>query len=208
MNAQAPSHRATVLTLVTAALLLISTSAHAVFYTPQQNWQITGTGDYTVSSATFNGNAGVANTLTMVGPNSLSGNVGQLNVQTIPANQTLLSGSIYFDWEYAATDSRGNHDRAGYFLIQNGVTTTTELVRNAGGVHTFGSVTAGTINVQAGDTFGFWINSTDNKGGAPTFTITNFNAPLAAVPEASAFLTLAFAGLVVVGIARRRKAAR
>jgi hypothetical protein len=218
MNAQAPSHRATVLTLVTAALLLISTSAHAVFYTPYDNWSSTTPNTYgtpgTGSSATFYSslspltpaNSGVASYMRIIGYNG--GTEGQLSLVSLPM---YAAGTVSFDWSYTTPDTRASYDEAGYFILHSGQTTPPpsqehELARNNNPSQASGVPVS--FSVAAGDRLGFWVYTKDGTGGAPTFTISNFSGPLAAVPEASAYLTLAFAGLVVAGIARRRKAAR
>jgi hypothetical protein len=214
MNAQAPSHRATILALAMTALLLISATAHAVFYTPYDNWSTTTSGsvesskvDPTMHNYFPGGNDGVAGSMQIVGFNNLSGLEGQLNLVSLPM---YAAGTISFTWSYTTADlgpGRPPKDSAGYFIIHNGVTgSMNELARNNNPSQVSGVPV--TFSIDAGDRLGFWVYTKDNIGGAPTFTISNFSGPLAAVPEASAYLTLAFAGLVVAGIARRRKAAR
>jgi hypothetical protein len=216
MNAQAPSQRATVLTLVTAALLLISTSAHAVFYTPYQNWTASvtkdpnsGTGSGTaqpIANYFPGGNSGVSSSMTILGLDNLTGLEGTLNLISQPM---YAAGTVSFTWSYTTPDTgngRESFDKAGYFIISGNSTTATQVARNNNPSQNSSSPV--NLNVAAGDRIGFYIYTRDNTGGAPTFTISAFSGPLAAVPEASAYLTLAFAGLVVAGIARRRKAAR
>jgi hypothetical protein len=216
MNAQAPSHRATVLTLVTAALLLISISAHAAFLTPDANWTLSYEG---AAPASYNGGASGAATfnngydqdtstsLAIVGPNNLSfSGASRMLVTSRPLWQEALTGPFVFDWTKNTADNRGSaQDQFGYFIIRNGVTTYSPLGDNVS-TPNFGTTTVS--GLLPNDRFGFFVYSKDNDKGALTFTITSFSGPLSAVPEASAYLTLAFAGLIVAGIARRRKAAR
>lgn len=153
------------------------------------------------------GNAASANTMQIVGFNNNSGLQGQLNLVSLP---TYAAGTVSFNWSYTTTDlgsGRPSYDTAGYFIIHNGVQgPLVELARNNNPSQVSGVPVS--FSIAAGDRLGFYVFTRDNKQGAPTFTISGFSGPLAAVPEASAYLTLAFAGLVVAGIARRRKAAR
>jgi hypothetical protein len=221
MNAQAPSRRATILALATTALLLILNSTHAAFLTPDANWSISYDGivlPYPLSpvnggpsgTATFNNgyDQDTSTSLQLVGPNNATylHQATRLLVTSRPLQGgDMIPASFTFDWTKSTADNRGSaQDQFGYFIIHNNTTTYSTLGDNVSTPNLGSTAVSG---LQVGDRFGFFVYSKDNDKGALTFTISNFNGALAAVPEASAFLTLAFSAIVVGGMAWRRRSA-
>jgi hypothetical protein len=153
--------------------------------------QFTGYYAHPWTFATTNPNSdaswsGTTTSLTITGHNAGSG--GDTASYTITAP---LSGMVTFDWGYSSTDT-GDWDRGGYMI--NGVKTVLANNANQG-------TGSGSFMVNAGDIFGFYVESVDGGFGPGILTITNFAAP---VPEPA---TLAVVGLGLAAVARRRRKA-
>jgi hypothetical protein len=102
-------------------------------------------------------------------------------------------GIMTFDWSYFSTDDP-SFDSAGYIL--NGVET--QLADTSG---EFGTGVA--VGINAGDTFGWYVDTTDNLFGPGVLTVDAAFTP--SVPEP---ITLALFGAGLSGIValrRRRK---
>lgn len=87
------------------------------------------------------------------------------------------AATLQFDWRYFTLDDiLGPWDRAGYRVNTSRV----ELARNDS-TNLNGRVN---VNVNAGDTFAFWVRTEDNLLAAGELTITNFVAgPLSSPPN-------------------------
>jgi hypothetical protein len=120
---------------------------------------------------------GAPTSITILGSDNGSGLPGDTDF-TIPVP---ASGTISFDWDYLTNDSGGPFfDVFGYLL--NG--TFVQLTDDLGGLSQSGTTS---VPVNAGDVFGFRVNSFDNDFGPAQATISNFDGPGAtngpAIPE-------------------------
>lgn len=131
-------------------------------------------GSWTFSSNPPGGaNSGSVNTALAPGSITLTGVDGPFAGPPLGASDTdytitaVASGTVTFDWNYSGLDA--NPKDEGYYLL-NGAPTF--LANNSGG--------SGTISfaVNAGDTFGFRVHSTDSKKEAGVLAVSNFSAPL------------------------------
>lgn len=107
------------------------------------------------------------------------------------------AATISFDWVYTTADSDLLADAAGYVL--NGVfyslNSTTSSTSSG---HT-------TVSVEAGDTFGWYVSSTDELGGRATLALTNVTlSSVSAVPEPAPLAGM-IGGLAVLGLVARRR---
>ena len=106
------------------------------------------------------------------------------------------SGTVSFDWVFTTVDEASFFDPFGYTV--NGVFTqlTSDPVENQSG--------NASVNLNAGDVFGFRANTIDNIFGRSTTVISNFAAP---VPEPATLVV--FGGIALAGALgyRRRKVA-
>ncbi len=166
------------------------------------------------ASASFTGYYDVANWATTYVPDPNNGSVDTTNAPASvtligPSNLTIFSyvdftipvaGSqtISFDWEYESLDTASNDDPTfdpfGYLL--NGLFK--QLTIDGGPSTQLGSVS---VQVSAGDTFGFEQQSLDGLDGPGITVISDFTA----VPE-PATLGLLGIGLAAFGARRRCKA--
>ncbi|MGH7025663.1 MAG: PEPxxWA-CTERM sorting domain-containing protein [Caulobacteraceae bacterium] len=105
-----------------------------------------------------------------------------------------------FDWSYTTYDCCGSYwDPGGYIL--NGVETQLNPVLASGADEGATYTGSFTIALNAGDTFGFYIDSSDSEDGASTIS---FYGP-SGVPEPATWALL-LAGFGLAGAALRRKA--
>lgn len=128
--------------------------------------------------------------LTLTGGNDGSGNPGSTTFLILAA----ASGLWTFDWSYSTLDFAG-FDRGGYSI--NSVFT---LLGDFDGAS--GSIS---LSLNAGDLFGFRMETDDNTGEPGVLTISNFEAPGgggAPIPEPSSWL-LGVAGLAALGALER-----
>ena len=143
--------------------------------TIQANSQTNFTGAYDIQNWTFtnvnaDGNVNTTNapnSISLTGGDNQSNTMGDTNyIVTTPA-----AGTISFNWAYSTTDG-SNYDFPNIITSVNGVKTLFP------GYDFYGSqIQSGIIslNVNAGEQFGFNFTTTDNIGNAATITISNFN---------------------------------
>ena len=174
--------------LATVALCATSSVAHAAFDGDYalDNWTLTTGGDGSVSPS-----SGSASSITLTGNSSPDPGFTDYTVGVT------ASGTLSFDWTYSSTDL-ATFDTGGYVL--NGARTDLALG--------FPSAIAMTVSiaVNAGDIFGFYVESFDGIGDPGILTVNNFNAPPAVVPvPAAAWLFGSALGLF--GLSSRRRQA-
>ena len=148
-----------------AALLVDSGSVQALtvqngfdgYYNPD-NWTLSE-----------NGGDGSVNTAEAPGSISITGSDrdegSEISVNTDYTIAAAASGSINFSWAFTTTDIVLTADGFGYLIGPNFV----ELTNMPGS----GSIS---INVTAGETFGFRVFSTDDKGDPGIAMISSFSA--------------------------------
>ena len=135
---------------------------------------------------------------TITGSDNNSGENTSFYVQTFGASET-----ITFTWQYASLDTESTaFDTAG-FVVDNDET---QLSVN-GPAFTPSSGTW-TLTVDAGQTFGFYVNSIDSFGGAGLLAINEtLVPPPPAIPEPQAPASM-LAGLVALFAATRARPTR
>ena len=98
--------------------------------------------------------------------------------------------TVNFDWSYTTFDTAGSYwDPAGYVL--NGVYTQLSTNGDTSGTRS--------VNLLAGDTFGFYVYSVDSVAGRGELYVN-----MAPTPEPSSLLLLSSGLLGMAGIVRRR----
>ncbi|MBZ5725621.1 MAG: hypothetical protein LAP87_11555 [Acidobacteriia bacterium] len=171
-----------------------------------------------------------ADSVTLNGPDALGVN-GDLNSQFSSAIvwSTTISaaGTIAFHFDYSTSDFSPSVDQAGVWVTSfagandpNGFLTFSDGVQPPAGFFPLLSSGIGDFNqsgtfsvaVSPGDTFGFFMNSIDNLGGAASLIITGVDftaAPPAGgggtVPEPGTALLL-IPGVAVLAVRLRRRA--
>lgn len=104
--------------------------------------------------------------------------------------------TVNFDWSYTTFDSDGSvWDPAGYLL--NGVYTQLSTNGDIGGQFDTSGTTS--VNLLAGDTFGFYVYSADSVAGRGELDVN-----MAPTPEPSSLLLLGSGLLGLAGVVRRR----
>jgi hypothetical protein len=169
--------------------LALSTPAHALGFTgayAPANFTVTNSNSFTSGSLD---SANAPASITLIGSDTDEATFGRTSYTTIATEQSTIS----FNWLYNTADPGGPsgisfYDRFGY--IVNGVRT--QLT-----VDTLGSSQTGStsFNVLGGQTFGFYIQTEDNLGGAATATISNFNATPVPTPAAIPAVLMGMAGM-------------
>lgn len=205
--------RAVLLYAISAAGLLgFSLPASAAFsgyYGVPGSWTLTnscaspsecGTGTYT---------SGAPASVTVIGSDVIG--AGAADPFSSRTSFTIIAGGaglVHFDWSYVTLDEGDPFsippipgaffDPAGYML--NG--TPVRLTDTAGAASQGGSLD---FSVVAGDVFGFYVESIDNRGGAAMITISNFRAPLPPPGPLPEPYSIALLALGLVGVAASRK---
>ncbi len=96
-------------------------------------------------------------------------------VELFTAQLQTASGDVMFDWSYITTDTLGPLFDPLVYTVNGTPTQLTNIFNTAqSGLATFA--------VNAGDTFGFGINTLGNTFGGATAVISNFHAPEPVVP--------------------------
>lgn len=141
--------------------------------------------------------AGSTPTFTLVGSDGFEYSFPNV----VKYTDTFLSDTtLSFDWSYATLDVRGTtFDKAGYVL--NNTFTQLSTDGQPSNIMQFGSVL---ISIMANDIFGWYIDSTDSRGGYANLEVPNYSAAPSAVPVPAA-LPLMASALVAFGISRRNK---
>ncbi|HMP01643.1 MAG TPA: PEP-CTERM sorting domain-containing protein [Gemmatales bacterium] len=160
-----------------AAPALASAQGFTGYFAPG-NWTLTNSPGGVGGSFVFNDPD-----LTVIGGNV---SVAGFTFFTITAPD---DGEVSFNWGYTSTDS-DDWDQAGYvingtpfFLAQND-----SQVPFHDGLEIF--------NVNAGDEFGFYVETVDGAFGAGNFGVNNFTFTAAPIPEPT---SLALLGFVAAG---------
>jgi hypothetical protein len=141
----------------------------------------------------------------LTGPNTL----GQVENTTTFVATALSDEVLSYDWVYQSFDSLDAlFDPAGYVL--DGVLT--QLTHNQSrfvGSTTVPIIQTGTLtfNLHTGQTYGFYVHSTDSHEGAGVISFTTALAP-AGVPEPATWTTLLLGFGVLGGLLRRARAQR
>ena len=113
------------------------------------------------------------------------------------------SGPLTFNWTYTTNDCCGAHwDPAGYVINDIFTQLSADLQGNVVGEGNASGVV--TLNVLAGQDFGFFVNSLDAAEGRADIAVTSMTA---AVPEPStwAMMLLGFAGLGVLSFRKSQR---
>ena len=138
---------------------------------------------------------------TITGSNNGIGDNTSFYLQTFSASEM-----VSFTWQYASLDTDSTAwDQAGF--IENGVETQLS-VNGPAFTPSSGSVT---FLVHSGDTFGFYLHSTDSIGGAAMFAVNQDlpppPPPPPAIPEPQT-PALMLVGLAALFAAARRRSSR
>ena len=167
-----PTHKAKFLALVTASMAsatigLSANPAKALFIGDYDtaNWTQTIQGDGSINTT------GAPNSISLTSSNSGTENIQNTDFTIAAAS----AGTVSFDWSFSTNDGGSRYDPFGYLL--NG--SFTQLTDDDGSRNQAGSAS---FSVLSGDVFGFRQNTVDGVYGAATTTVSNFNAPAAAVP--------------------------
>ena len=161
----------------------------------------------------FNGSYAVGNWTT-----TLTNSDGNVNTSLAPTSVTLTGGNngsflpgetlfsitapttatLSFNWIYSTLDCCGSvWDPAGYEIDG----TKYQLSTNSA-VPGLGGSGATTVNLTAGDTFGFYVDTVDNLEGPGILQVSG--ATSTPTPEPSTFVLLAVGLLGLVGLFRQR----
>ncbi len=161
--------------LLTIAIALCAPFAEA------DTIQFAGLG-FALSNTNGDGTASVSGTdnatLTLVGPNTGSGEPGATDLTAIlPA-----SGTLTFKWSYSSLDTPGGD--AAEFFVNDTLTLLSDTSGDSG---------SETLSVTRGDRFGFEVNSVDNLNEPGILTVTNLVVPqVPAIPEPMSWALLLF----------------
>lgn len=124
---------------------------------------------------------------TLTGGNNLSGQSGVTTYTQLFDVPT----AVTFSWSYVTADLTG-FDDAGYVVNLLGFVLAAQSGDSGGPI---------TVMVGAGDTFGWFVNTTDNLFGRGSLTVTDISTVAVPAPGALAMFGIGLLGLVA---ARRR----
>ncbi|HWR54771.1 MAG TPA: PEP-CTERM sorting domain-containing protein [Bryobacteraceae bacterium] len=148
--------------------------------------------NWTLTLAASNGGVDVSGAplfITVLGTDGYDDAVAGDTEYTITVPQDI---SLTFWWQYATHDRDGaRYDPAGYVLNGGRI----QLSGNQGGISQWGEVS---LDLTAGDTFGFWVSSDDNLYGPAEMTVSG-------VPEPATVAVVGL-GLLAIGFLRRKRA--
>jgi hypothetical protein len=146
-------------------------------------------------------------TLKLFEPDSSAPNIGQYGVQEFDFSHAVsAAGTVSFHWVF---DASADACCSGFNFYVNST-----LYNLAGGTFSSpynwtGTILSGdfSVSVNAGDVVKFGAFSADGCCRATVTTITNFDAPVSAVPEPStwAMMILGFAGVGYMTYRRRKQ---
>jgi len=182
--------RAATLALGTCALAGLSANANAAYVFSNDN----PAADGSIS--------GTYPAFTITGSNNGAGENTSFYTQAFT-----VSESVSFTWQYASLDSSGvaTYDPAGWLVIHNGIVDETQLSIDAD-VTSSGTTT---VSVAAGDTFGFYVYTSDSLYGPGLLAVNEDLVlppppPPPAIPEPEN-AAMVMAGLVALFAAVRRR---
>ncbi|MBA6411607.1 IPTL-CTERM sorting domain-containing protein [Parahaliea sp. F7430] len=157
-------------------------------YAPS-NWSTTLTGTPPGGGGAAVDTSGAPNQIVLIGGDDDCDDDCELQYTTSVA----ATGTLSFNWSYSTTDVDGPEYDV-FIILHDG--SREQLSDDAGPATQSGSKS---LNVSAGDTFGFALNCEDCIEGAAEVTISAFNAPEPAVAtEATAVPTLPLWGLALL----------
>lgn len=190
-----------------AAILAVSTAASAAGFSGFNlpDWSESHTPDDTGSVAT----GGAPSSVSLIGSDNSTWDFVNDQCGTGNCTHSFLkysfvapsSGTITFNWNYATADTShdASVDPAGYF--KKDLNSPTQLTAGAAVSQNGSGIST---SLLAGQTFGFYVETTDNTSGAATLTISGLQFLAAApVPEPSSALLLGAGALALFGIRRR-----
>jgi|SRR6202790_3651824 len=152
-------------------------------------------GAYGVSNWTttlMNSDGGVDSSMapasvTLTGGDNQSGNFGETLFSIVAPTST----SLVFNWTYSSLDFGDQFDPAGYII--NGMQFQLSPSWSLPGV---GASGMSTVDLNGGDNFGFYVDTSDNLSGAASLQV---NGPeVIATPEPSCLALLAV-GMIALG---------
>lgn len=191
------------LSLIASVLLTLSLPAHALDFKLANAHSDRGDGGYLANYqwATDPDLGDYWKAITIIGTDRSAWMPRDAPWATPIANTTTFgtsfaqAASLRFDWSYTSFDTDLSADSGGYIL--NGVSYT---LNDPGQAKSSGTVE---LTLAAGDTFSWFVSSTDMLGGRATLALSN--VLISAIPEPAPVLML-LAGLGMLGfIARGRK---
>jgi hypothetical protein len=121
-------------------------------------------------------------------------------ITTVSATET-----VSFDWSYITHDLYGSYyDPAGYYLdgTFNQLSTNNDRDTSTSGIDSSGITT---VSLNAGDTFGWYVYSTDSRYGRGELDISATD--VSATPEPSSLLLLGSGLAGLIGMVRRKRTA-
>ena len=101
--------------------------------------------------------------------------------------------TLSFLWNYSTQDMDSYYDPAGYILNTFTFKLSPDSGKTASGVFT--------LDLNAGDTFGWYVNSIDNVAGRAELDVTTFT------PEPGSLLLLGSGLAGLIGLVRRKRTA-
>jgi hypothetical protein len=160
----------------------------------------------------FNGAYGVSNWTT-----TLTNSDGGVDTSMVPASVTLTGGdnqsgkfgetlfsivaptstSLVFSWTYSSLDFGAQFDPAGYII--NGMQT---QLSPSWSLPQVGATGVSTVDLNIGDIFGFYVDTSDNMSGSASLQVTG--PEVIATPEPSCLALLAVGMLALGALSLKR----